>query len=80
MKGTIMSPTDTDQRHDKTLKDSFPASDPPAKSGVTGSETPDKPSDDRNDAEIPTGTPNSDRHAAETAHHWEPEVTPSNKP
>jgi hypothetical protein len=62
-----------DQQHDKTLEDSFPASDPPANTGITGAEPPNKPSDERNEAEIPTGLPTSDRHGAETAHQWEHE-------
>lgn len=65
----------SDRRRDKALKDSFPASDPPANSGVTGAEPPDKPSNERNEAEVPTGTPHSDRHGTETVHHWEHEVT-----
>jgi hypothetical protein len=52
---------------DETLQESFPASDPPANSGITGAEAPNKPSDD----EKPTGTPTSDRHSTETAHHSE---------
>lgn len=58
---------------DKILKDSFPASDAPANSGVTGAEPPDKPSHERDIEERPTGTPNSDRHATETAYQWEHE-------
>jgi hypothetical protein len=58
---------------EKILKDSFPASDPPANSGVTGAEPPDKPSHERDIEERPTGTPNSDRHATETAYQWEHE-------
>ena len=63
---------------DQTLKDTFPASDPPANSGITGaektgSETTDKPSHERAMDERPTGTPTSDRHATETAHQWENE-------
>jgi hypothetical protein len=42
--------------HDKTLEDSFPASDPPANSGITGAEDPTKPSHKRHIE--PTGTPN----------------------
>jgi hypothetical protein len=63
----------SERKEDKTLEDSFPASDPPARSGVTGAERPDKPSDGREVEEQPTGTPNSDRHAAETAYQWEDE-------
>jgi hypothetical protein len=69
--------TQSDQAHDKTLADSFPASDPPASSGITGAETPDKPSHQRDVDEKPTGTPNSDRHGTETVHHWENETKPS---
>ena len=67
----------SDKARDKTLEDSFPASDPPANSGVTGAERPSKPSDQRDIEEMPTGTPTSDRHATETAHHWEDEHKPS---
>jgi hypothetical protein len=66
-----------EDERDKTLKDSFPASDPPANSGVTGAEPPDKPSQERNIDERPTGRPTSDRHATETAHQWEHEEKPS---
>jgi hypothetical protein len=63
----------SDRTRDKALEDSFPASDPPATSGVTGSERPDKPSHERTIEEKPTGTPTSDRHGTETAHQWEDE-------
>jgi hypothetical protein len=63
----------SERKRDKTLEDSFPASDPPANSGVTGAERPDKPSHNRDIDEIPTGTPTSDRHGTETVHHWEDE-------
>lgn len=66
----------TERSHDKTLEESFPASDPPASSGITGAEPPAKPSDKRSVDEIPTGTPTSDRHAMETAHQWEDEIKP----
>ncbi len=69
----------SDQKQDKALADSFPASDPPANSGITGAETPDKPSRHRNIDERPTGTPTSDRHATETAHQWEHEEKPSDE-
>jgi hypothetical protein len=65
-----------ERARDKTLEDSFPASDPPANSGVTGAERPDKPSDERDVEEVPTGLPTSDRHGSETAHHWEDEAKP----
>ncbi len=62
--------------HDKTPQDHVPASDPPDASSATGAERPNKPSDQRSVEEIPTGLPNSDRHATETAHHWEDETQP----
>jgi hypothetical protein len=68
-----------ERARDKTLEESFPASDPPANSGITGGERPDKPSHQRDHAEKPTGTPTSDRHGAETAHHWEDENKPVGK-
>lgn len=74
---------------DKTLEDSFPASDPPANSGITGPgrgasaakgmDKPDKAPDKRTVEEQPTGTPTSDRHATETAHQWEHEDKPNPK-
>jgi hypothetical protein len=66
----------SERTRDKALEDSFPASDPPANSGTTGAGTPDKPSHQRDLDERPTGTPTSDRHAAETAHQWEHEEKP----
>jgi hypothetical protein len=65
--------------HDKVLKDSFPASDPPSNSGITGTGAPHRSSRDRAIDERPTGTPNSDRHATETAHQWEYEEKPRAK-
>jgi hypothetical protein len=60
-----------DKAQDRAVKDSFPASDPPANSGITGTEPPPAPSHRRPVEARPTGTPNSDRHATETAHQWE---------
>jgi hypothetical protein len=68
-----------EHKRDEALEDSFPASDPPANSGITGAGTPDKPAPKRGGAEAPTGTPTSDRHAAETAHHSEREGAPQTK-
>ncbi len=70
----------SERARDKTLEDTFPASDPPANSGVTGAEPADKPSSEPNIEEIPTGMPTSDRHATETAHHSEDKAPPSTKP
>ena len=69
----------TERDRDKALEDSFPASGPPANSGITGTERPDKPSHARDIDERPTGTPTSDRHATETAHQWEHEEHPQPK-
>lgn len=51
---------------------SFPASDPPSHSGITGAGQPNRkaPEDE------PTGTPTSDRHATETTHQREDQVDP----
>jgi hypothetical protein len=76
MKGATMS----ECQYDETLEQSFPASDPPANSGTTGVGRPAKPSHARDVGERPTGTPTSDRHAAETAHQWEDEHTASPRP
>jgi hypothetical protein len=69
----------SDRDHDKTLEDTFPASDPPANSGITGAEPPVKPSQQREDEDRPAGRPTSDRHAAETAYHSEQEDTTTNE-
>jgi hypothetical protein len=70
----------SEQCVDSTVEDSFPASDPPSYSGVTGAGGPANRSgklreatEERGDNARPTGTPTSDRHAAETAHQWEDE-------
>lgn len=72
----------SDAKQDKALQDTFPASDPPANSGITGPEggsdrSAPKPSHTRPIEERPTGTPTSDRHATETAHQWEHHVRPN---
>jgi hypothetical protein len=64
----------SERKHDKALEDTFPASDPPANSGITGSEQPDEPSHKEPSHKSPideraTGTPTSDRRG--TAHHSE---------
>ncbi len=70
----MTSQSHSETMHDKTLEDSFPASDPPASTGVTGpAGSPDKHPSGRDQDEIPTGLPTSDRHATETAHQWEHE-------
>lgn len=67
-----------DHEVDKASADSFPASDPPAFSGITGAgRLPRGPK--RKDEDRPTGSPTSDRHATETAHQQENEVSPGRK-
>jgi hypothetical protein len=73
MKGIAMTRQRSDRAQDKNLEDTFPASDPPANSGVTGAEPP--ASSQQKDGDKPTGRPTSDRHATETAHHSEQEQT-----
>ena len=73
--------TDADRRQDKAVEDSFPASDPPANSGIVGPRSghapPERqPPHERGEDARPTGTPTHDRHATETAHVWENEEQP----
>jgi hypothetical protein len=75
----MSSQAHSEHRRDKALEDSFPASDPPANSGITGAGTPNKSPHKREVEELPTGTPTSDRHAAETAHQREDETAPQPK-
>ena len=65
----------TDRDHDKSLEDTFPASDPPATSGITGAEPAAKPPQQKKSEDRPAGSPTADRHATETAHHSEQEQT-----
>lgn len=74
---------DADRRRDTAIADSFPASDPPANSGVVGPQgkhahgrpAPHKRGDDAR----PKGTPTHERHATETAHVWEDETRPQQR-
>ena len=74
-----------DRRHDATVEDSFPASDPPANSGVVGPRVAHpqrsvRPSSHaRDDEPRPKGTPTDERHAAETGHAWEDEGPQSHR-
>ena len=85
-----MTPEDTrdqvaDRRQDATVEDSFPASDPPANSGLVGPRgrlahwTGRGPSHQRDNAHRPMGTPTHERHATETAHCWEDERDPTDR-
>lgn len=75
-------PSQTEHEHDKILEDTFPASDAPANSGITGAEPPETTSTEPNTDAIPTGVPTSDRYGTETAHQGEPDKagTPNSKP
>ena len=71
-------------KQDKVVEDSFPASDPPANSGITGPGVPrpaphKRDPHERDDDARPKGTPNSDRHATETAYQREHEETPGKR-
>lgn len=57
--------TKNEQARDKTVADTFPASDAPANSGITGAEGAQQ---DGTESQ-PTGQPVSDRSDVETAHH-----------
>ena len=68
-------------KQDQAVEDSFPASDPPATSGIVGPGTDrrEPAPHERNDDTRPKGTPTHDRHAAETAYQREHEKTPRNR-
>jgi hypothetical protein len=67
-------------KHDEAVEDSFPASDPPASSGIVGPRLPPQrrrpESHQRDEHARPKGTPTHERHATETAYHWEHEKHP----
>ena len=83
-----MTSRQTDERHDRTVEDSFPASDPPASTGITGPRAKDPgrvrrgakmrptPPGLRGEDTRPKGTPTDARHATETAYQWEDEEHP----
>jgi hypothetical protein len=58
---------------DRASADSFPASDPPSYSGITGAGNPENK---RARQAKPTGSPTSDRHATETAQQREDQERP----
>ncbi len=72
-------------KQDQAVEDSFPASDPPATSGITGPRV-DSPERTRRPAlrnrdedARPKGTPTDDRHATETAYQGEQEERPARR-
>ncbi len=74
-----------DRKHDQAVEDSFPASDPPATTGIVGPGTDRREhgsrqaAHERNGDIRPTGTPTDDRHATETAYQWEHEKSPQKR-
>jgi hypothetical protein len=74
-----------DRKHDQAVEDSFPASDPPATTGIVGPGTDRRERGsrqaphERDDDARPKGTPTHDRHAAETAYQWEHEKSPQKR-
>jgi hypothetical protein len=77
-----MMPTSREQqKQDRAVEDSFPASDPPAGSGIVGPRAARPPQADKRDRDAtPKGTPTDDRHATETAYQSEHEERPQEKP
>ena len=67
---------DSQRAQDKAVEDTFPASDPPARSGITGAEGAAQSRNAGSEEDEPKGSPTSDRHATETAHHRESDVKP----
>jgi hypothetical protein len=65
-------------KHDRAVEDSFPASDPPGNSGITGPRAARRrpAPHQRDDDTRPKGTPHHYRHATETAYQWEHEKKP----
>jgi len=56
-----MTTRKAERQHDQAVEDSFPASDPPANSGIVGPRaTPPQPHE-RHDGARPKGTPTDDR-------------------
>jgi hypothetical protein len=66
-----------DKKLDQTVEDSFPASDPPATSGITGPRLPRRGQEAARDPQArPKGTPTDERHATETAYQTEAQERP----
>jgi hypothetical protein len=73
-----MARREADEKQDRALEDSFPASDPPSGNGVTGPRVARRrqPPHTRDAESRPKGTPTHERHATETAYQWEHEGEP----
>ncbi len=73
-----MTTRKAERQHDQAVEDSFPASDPPSSSGITGPRAakPRRAPHQRDGETRPKGTPTDDRHATETAYQWEDEQRP----
>ncbi len=69
-----------DEKYDQAVEDSFPASDPPANSGITGPQATrparQRASREREDDSGPKRTPTNERADTETAHREEREEQP----
>jgi len=65
-----------DEKQDQAVEDSFPASDPPANSGIVGPRATRPQPQDRDDDTRPKGTPTDDRHRTETAYQRENQKRP----
>jgi hypothetical protein len=71
-----------DRRLDSVVEDSFPASDPPANSGIVGPrgksahDVARRPPQARDDGAGPKGRPTDERHTTETGHVGEDAVVP----
>jgi hypothetical protein len=63
-----MSASERDEKQDRAVEDSFPASDPPASSGIIGPRATPRRSHQRDEDGRPKSTPTHDRHAGETAY------------
>ena len=74
-----------DRKHDQAVEDSFPASDPPATTGIVGPGTDRRERGsrqaphERDDDARPKGTPTDDRHATETAYQREHVKSPEKR-
>jgi hypothetical protein len=78
--------TRTDEaRQDRAVEDSFPASDPPATSGITGprvarpAREPGRQTRKSGEDMRPKGTPTDDRHATATAYQREHQERPPHR-